>query len=139
MDLVMSPVHPKRASKSKVQKYSKKSLSIGILALCLIISGSVFLALSNILRPKPVGAELFKYTCDSSGQGLGCLELHYENVTRQQGPQAAFSELKSLYLTDASVQSNCHQLTHVIGRTEAEIAKNFADAYAHGDNFCNAG
>lgn len=68
-----------------------------------------------------------------------CLEKQYQTVTQQQGVTAAFTRLKAAYKSDPNVQADCHQLAHVIGRTEADLVNNIDEAYVQGDNFCWSG
>ncbi len=81
----------------------------------------------------------FNYNCNGGPQSLLCLEQQYKTITQKQGVPAAFVKLKADYAGNTNIQADCHQLAHVIGRTEADIAKNVDDAYAQGDNFCWSG
>jgi hypothetical protein len=47
--------------------------------------------------------------------------------------------LRTRYPINGYVSSQCHPLTHVIGRTAALTAKNVSDAYTQGDSFCWSG
>ncbi len=79
------------------------------------------------------------YPCKGDPSSLPCLQQHYQQLARAQGPTVAFAALKADYQTSTSVQSDCHQLAHVIGRTEAEKGGTVADVFSKGDNFCWAG
>ncbi len=68
-----------------------------------------------------------------------CQKLHYQTLTQLKGVAAAFVDLKAAYAVDASIQSNCHQLTHVIGREAGTIYGDVGKAYENGDNFCWSG
>jgi hypothetical protein len=58
---------------------------------------------------------------------------------RVSGVEAAFAELKDEFTKDEFVNSNCHHLTHVIGRAAAELYGDVASTYSRGDNFCASG
>lgn len=86
-------------------------------------------------------ATTFHYNCPAgtNPESMPCLQQHYQTVTYKQGVQTAFSQLKAAYVNDSSVKADCHQLSHAIGRTAADMYKNIDDAYAQGDNFCWSG
>lgn len=81
----------------------------------------------------------FSYNCDGNSESMLCLEKSYQTYTLQKGVPAAFVKLKAAFKTDPNVQSYCHQIAHVIGRTEADKVNNVDAAYAQGDNFCWSG
>lgn len=83
----------------------------------------------------------FTYKCNKgdSLDSLLCLQKQYQTITKTKGVQAAFTQLKAQYQTDDNVRADCHQLAHVIGRTEADLVDNVGEAYAQGDNFCWSG
>ncbi len=81
----------------------------------------------------------FTYNCNGNKESMVCIEKSYQAFTEQKGVAAAFVKLKAAYKTDPNVQSDCHQITHVIGRTEADKVNNVDIAYSQGDNFCWSG
>jgi hypothetical protein len=83
--------------------------------------------------------QTFSYNCNGDPESLLCLEKSYQTITEQKGVATAFVKLKASYNTDPAVHANCHQLAHVIGRTEADIVNNVDTAYTQGDNFCWSG
>ncbi len=70
---------------------------------------------------------------------FSCYEKLYENLVTEKGIPAAFRDLKARYETNSYVKSQCHPLTHVIGRVAAQSFQNVSDAYTKGDNFCWSG
>lgn len=68
-----------------------------------------------------------------------CFQQHYKFLTTKKSTDVAFVDLKAEYKTNNFVRSQCHQLTHVIGRSAAQVYPDVADAYIHGDNFCSSG
>ena len=66
-------------------------------------------------------------------------EQEFRTITEQSGVAGAFSELRAQYAADASVRTNCHPLTHVIGRAAGEKLATVSAAYAEGDEFCWSG
>lgn len=81
----------------------------------------------------------FHYSCHGDAESMSCLQQHYQQVTSSKGVTAAFTELKTAYSTDANVKADCHQLTHVIGRTAADGKLTLAQVFSEGDQFCWAG
>ena len=74
---------------------------------------------------------------DSSN--FDCYQTYYQNLVRTKSIAAAFSDLKARYTQNSYVESQCHPLTHVIGRTAAEKFNKVSDAYTYGDSFCWSG
>ncbi len=68
-----------------------------------------------------------------------CCQQRYKNLVRNPGVEAAFAELKDEYANNDVLSSYCHQLTHVIGRTAAELYGDLPTTYSHGDSLCWSG
>jgi hypothetical protein len=118
----------------------KYLLGAGALAVGLILVGLEmwwYLAASHSI-PTATKATTFTYNC-SGGESMQCLQKQYQTLAKTKGITAAFTALKAAYPKDVAIQANCHQITHAIGRQAAEAAKNVADVYAQGDNFCWSG
>jgi hypothetical protein len=75
----------------------------------------------------------------TSAPDYTCYQQRYENFLRGSGVEAAFVELKDAFTKDEFVNSNCHHLTHVIGRAAAGLYGDIASTYSRGDNFCASG
>ena len=93
---------------------------------------------------KQSNAATFHYACSGKSvdkQSLPCLEQTYATMTQKHGAAVSFAALKAAYSNDknGAVKSDCHQLTHAIGRAEADSVKDVDQAYALGDNFCWSG
>jgi len=84
-------------------------------------------------------ASINQYSCTNDKSSMACYEQHYKDLTLSKGTQAAFTALKTAYISDPLTKSYCHQITHVIGRTEADSLNDVSLAYAQGDNFCWSG
>ncbi len=83
---------------------------------------------------------VIKEICKGSDQNnFDCYENYYTSTVKNKGIKAAFVDLKARYPVNAYVKSQCHPITHVIGRTAASKFKNVADAYTEGDSFCWSG
>ncbi len=124
----------------------KIKLHKGIASLCCIIVYIVIAQLlyrhmhKNVEAQPTKSVSTFSYHCAIQGsEDLLCLQNKYHKLTVQKGVKAAFDQLKAQYQTDSNVKADCHQLTHVIGRTEADIVSNVDTAYSQGDNFCWSG
>ncbi len=68
-----------------------------------------------------------------------CVQKRYQDLVHGSGVQVAFTELKGAYETDEFVKSNCHQITHVIGRAAVDLYGDIPESYSNGDNFCWSG
>lgn len=66
-------------------------------------------------------------------------EEHYRQMVKTSGTREAFAALKNDYNQKPIVKTNCHQLTHAIGRTAGEKFASVSAAYAEGDEFCSSG
>lgn len=125
----------RRLSRSKLRKLLIGGGVIIVLAVNGLVADHYLIA-----HPKAVVDSTFHYTCNSANpDGILCLEQQYQTATEKLGVAATFVKLKAAYNTDPAVRSDCHQLTHVIGRTAADILPNVDQAYALGDNFCSSG
>lgn len=68
-----------------------------------------------------------------------CYEQHYQNIVREEGINAAFTDLKERYTTNSYIVAQCHPLTHVIGREAALKFSTPGEAYKDGDGYCWSG
>jgi len=68
-----------------------------------------------------------------------CLQKRYQDLVRDSGVQAAFVTLRSELTRNEFVSTNCHQMTHVIGRAAAGIYGDLASTYSQGDTLCGSG
>ena len=75
----------------------------------------------------------------ASATDHACYQQRYESLVRVSGIEAAFAKLKDEFTEDEFVNSNCHHLTHIIGRTAAELYGDIVSTYSRGDNFCASG
>jgi hypothetical protein len=75
----------------------------------------------------------------SNNSDFDCWENHYKNLVKTQGLNQAFSDLKIRYEQNSYVKSQCHPLTHILGRVATEIHPKVSDAYKHGNSFCWSG
>lgn len=76
---------------------------------------------------------------DAEASHFDCYEGYYTKLVREQGVKEAFVDLRGRYGQNPYVLSQCHPLTHVIGRVATSKYKDVAEAYTHGDSFCWSG
>lgn len=76
---------------------------------------------------------------DCGGQQFECYNDFLTLRTRNIDPAAAMKEIRGAYETDAYVKSQCHQLTHVVGREAIRKYGTIREAFSHGDSFCWSG
>jgi len=86
-----------------------------------------------------------KFTCTGNdAQNFNCYQDYYTKLVESKpkiadGIAAAFADLKARYPDSSYVQSQCHPLTHVIGRAAAKSFTKVSEAYVYGDSFCWSG
>lgn len=80
-------------------------------------------------------------TCRSVpySEKLGCYDKFYRTIVLNDSVAAAFKDIRTRYDTDPFFKSECHQLTHVIGRTAAQKFGRVEEAFVNGDAFCWSG
>lgn len=77
--------------------------------------------------------------CANNNTDFDCYQNYYAGLVQTKGPEAAFVDLKERFKTNSYVVSQCHPITHVIGRFSAMKYKTPAEAYKFGDPFCWSG
>jgi hypothetical protein len=81
-----------------------------------------------------------KFNCfENRATDFDCYRTYYQKLVKANGIKAGLDDLKARYATDSFVVSQCHQFTHVLGRSAAMLYPDVAQAYAHGDSFCWSG
>lgn len=124
--------------RNKLRKFLRPKYILVAVGLLVFVIGAQLLY--THAHPKTSNASsFFNYSCSAGPESMLCLEKNYQVYTEQKGVAAAFTKLKAAYKTDPNVQADCHQIAHVIGRTEADKVNNVDQAYAQGDNFCWSG
>ena len=104
-----------------------------LIALNIAVLGPSFVdrsALAGSAQQKPSGT-----VAECSGAlstDYACHQERYQALVRDSDVKAAFAELKAEYEKNDFVRSNCHQLTHVIGRAAAERYGDIPSAYGRG-------
>ncbi len=78
--------------------------------------------------------------CDGvKADDFNCWSERYKALVQQKSVKEAFTDLREHYATSIYLQSQCHQITHIIGRTSAESTEGVGDIYSKGDSFCWSG
>jgi hypothetical protein len=106
-----------------------------VLVACLVTAGAILG--SKGLLPK-IAAGIPVCTGGESSD-YKCYQSRLQTLVNTKGVAAAMSDIKSQYQSNPYVHSECHQLTHVIGRAAAVKYGNVSDAYSNGDDFCQSG
>ena len=115
-----------------------------------ILTTSTLIALSIVVfKPSFINHSLAmiqpaasKTAIDCSGPSANdysCYQERYQSLVRDSGVKAAFDELKDEYSKNQFVKTNCHQLTHVIGRAALDLYGDLSTTYGQGDSFCWSG
>jgi len=125
-------------------------LPAGIIISCAMISLNILVFGPSLLpesptEPVPLASAAKAGTDGGDGcsgalsSDYACHEERYELLVRESGVETAFAELKGEYRENGFIESNCHQMTHVIGRAAAELYGDVPGTYARGDTFCWSG
>lgn len=77
--------------------------------------------------------------CTTSDNAKLCRHEYYSAVVNNEGATQAMALLREDYDTDGSVRSDCHQLTHTIGRAAVKKYATISEAYAEGGQLCWSG
>ncbi len=75
----------------------------------------------------------------SQADDFSCWSQRYTALVKEGDIKAVFTDLRKVYAANTYVQSQCHQITHVIGRVVAETTNSVGKAYQEGDSFCWSG
>lgn len=108
----------------------------------LLILASIFLAiLIYPLTPHSTASVApVSLHCVGATQTFACEKHHFEAITKILGPKTAMNDLKLQYAHTPEVVSDCHQLSHAIGNTAADLyGGNITQAFLYGDSFCWSG
>src|SRR5918997_369080 len=96
-------------------------LPVGILTASALTALSIIETASNTARD----------CSDLLVDDYSCYQKHYQDLVYNSGVEAAFADLKDEATKEGFVKSNCHQLTHVIGRAAADLyGGDLASAYS---------
>lgn len=117
--------------------------SFWFVPVCIVVISGGFAA-SLIIYKKVnephAAASGFYYDCEASKpESVECQQKTYATMVKKKGVEETYKVLKADYAQSASVKSNCHQLTHAIGREAAFTYKTIEGSFDHGDNFCWSG
>jgi hypothetical protein len=101
-----------------------------------VVSASIAVAQ---LKNDPADTALTDVCTANNTVNFTCYKDVLNNIVEVKGPEAAFTLVKQQYDKVGFVKSQCHQLTHVIGRAAYAKYGNIGDTFAHGDQYCWAG
>jgi hypothetical protein len=107
-------------------------LPLGILATSMLVTVGIF------FQP-PEASEAAADCSGALSTDYACYQERYQKLVNNSGVQAAFADLKDEYKKNEFVRASCHQLTHVIGRSAADLYGDVAGAYSRGEHFCGTG
>lgn len=121
-------------------------LPLGILGISVLIVLIIVLDKPSIIDRSPIEEAAQRVAGKADGDCSGassndyaCYQARYQNLVKDSGVDAAFAELKDEYEKNGFVKSQCHQLTHVIGRAALNLYGDLPSTYGRGDNFCWSG
>jgi hypothetical protein len=109
------------------------------LLLATIVVAATFTAW--LTQPQPQAQATQITTCSTAAQSITftCWQNRYSAMVASQGAEAAMADFKASAGKVSYVNSNCHQIAHVIGRAAAKRYGSLTKTYKHGDNYCWSG
>jgi hypothetical protein len=111
---------------------------VGGIILGLTVRHFFFADTSNMTYEESLGTAT--PNCIAEGrEDLLCYDAFYTDFVLTQGITPAFDDLKTRYKSTASVQGECHQITHAIGRAAAKRSGGVGEAFSEGDAVCWSG
>jgi len=144
-------------SRKKVAKHNKtiriRGLNLKLSTSGLLLSLTAVLAIVTIvlnynhifkkqdsskINPVSIGT-LTDYCQQKTTVTYSCYKKELTDLVNQKGPEYAMALLKQQYDKNNYVKTECHQLTHTVGRAAYDRYQNLADTYVHGDYFCASG
>jgi hypothetical protein len=120
-----------------------KGLSLQtVAALLIVVAATVvsWLIVQSANKPLTVdNPETLAECQQAAAKTYKCYATYYAQKAFYEGSQPAMDDMKAAFEGDGYVKAECHQLTHVVGRTAFEKTKSLDKAYQTGDNFCWSG
>ncbi len=133
--------HPGKHRRRLNRLAKRIPLPVFIVAIGVIAAGTIVLLPKEkpilSVQPTPTISEV--KDCPSARNTFTCYKDYLEAKTLKADAVDAMADLRKLYETDEYVKSQCHQLTHVVGRTGYKKYGTLANAYTKGDSFCWSG
>ncbi|MDB5161429.1 MAG: exported protein of unknown function [Candidatus Saccharibacteria bacterium] len=119
----------------------RRLLGISLLSVLVIAAGVILIIHPGNLfgKPKHSAAVPVDSCAAASTITYSCYKNLLGNITAKQGPEAAIALIKQQYNILPYVKSQCHQLTHVVGRAAVIKYGDLGQTYVHGDHFCASG
>lgn len=114
------------------------ALVIATLGIVVIIIALVW-PLNDNQRLKNSGLKVADQCQKSNNITYACYKKELTKITKEQSPEKAMALVKEQYNKIEYVKSQCHQLTHVIGRAALAKYGGVSGTYTHGDQFCWSG
>ena len=110
------------------------------LLLLILVSLFIAIAVYPLTPHEAASVTAVSIHCSGATQTFSCEKHHVEVITNALGPSIAMNDLKKQYAHTPEVVSDCHQLSHAIGNTAADIyGGNITKAFLVGDSFCWSG
>lgn len=110
-----------------------------LLTLSVVVFQPSFINRSYAEVAQQVASEAAVDCSGAVANDYACYQRRYQDLVHNSGVAAAFADLKDEYQKNQFVSTNCHQLTHVIGRAAVDLYGDLSGTYAQGDTFCQAG
>ncbi len=108
-----------------------------VAAAILIVKDQAGPVTSLVSSGEPVGS--LEECQKAAAPDFRCYATHLANKTYYEGREPVFAEIKTAYESDQYIKAECHQLTHIVGRTAYKKLGGLDKAYAQGDSFCWSG
>jgi hypothetical protein len=142
----VQPVQTKDSAKQvdelrKLQKKMAMGFGLAVVGIAVIAGALFWPTPKNEISASPSSNIPATDVCQAKNTiTYACYKNELTQITEQQSPEKAMALVKQAYTKVPYVKSQCHQLTHAIGRAAlTKYNDDVAQTYAHGDQYCWSG
>lgn len=124
------------------RQYKQRWIAAAIMVVAIVGAGLIVTLWQPAKAASQQGAVRSVSQCDKGSdqsKTFRCYATYYATKAYNDGEAAAMDDVKQEYNTSGYVKAQCHQLTHIIGRTSYKKWGSLDKAYANGDSFCWSG
>jgi hypothetical protein len=125
----------------KLQKKMAMGFGLAVVGIAVIAGALFWPTPKNEISANPSSNIPTTDVCQAKNTiTYACYKNELTQITQKQSPEKAMALVKQAYTKVPYVKSQCHQLTHAIGRAAlTKYNDDVAQTYAHGDQYCWSG
>jgi len=113
--------------------------SLAALLIVVVAGVASWSIIQSASKPVAVESPQSLADCQTAAKSYKCYATYYAELAYEKGSKQAIADMETAYNSDEYVKAECHQLSHVVGRTAFEKNQSLEKAYQEGDNFCWSG